>query len=167
MGSAAWGALVLAVSPDGAGIAGALFGWQLLALALMDAEHFRLPRILTSLLALTGLAAAAIVPQPALVDRLYGASAGFAVLWLVGAAYHLLRGERGLGGGDPWMLGALGCWLGWQALPLCILGAALVGLGCLAARRVQGHRLRATDKLPLGTLMAVSAAMLWLTANQS
>jgi leader peptidase (prepilin peptidase)/N-methyltransferase len=167
MAAALWGALALIDSPDGAGMAGALFGWQLLALAVMDAEHFRLPRILTSLLALTGLAAAAIVPQPDLLDRLYGAAAGFVGLWLVGAAYLHLRGRRGLGGGDPWMLGAVGCWLGWQALPLCILGAALVGLGWLWIRTMRGDRVRAADKLPLGTLMAVSAAMLWLTTNQS
>ena len=45
-GAAIIGAVALAVSPGWEGLAGALFGWILLALAMLDTEHFWLPNAL-------------------------------------------------------------------------------------------------------------------------
>ena len=60
------------------------------------------------------------------------------------------------------MLGAIGCWLGWQALPLVIVGAGLVGLLVAISWRLRGKTVMADSMLPLGSLMAVAAFPLWL-----
>ena len=118
-------AVSLVLVPGWLGLAGALFGWVLLTLALLDAGHFWLPDKLTLPLLLLGLA---IVNEPPLLHRLIGAAAGYAVLALIALAYRAARGREGLGGGDPKLLAAIGAWLGWQALPFVLLAASLAGL---------------------------------------
>jgi leader peptidase (prepilin peptidase)/N-methyltransferase len=43
-----------------------------------------------------------------------------------------------------------------------LLGASLLGLAALLMVRLRGGHVRATDRLPLGTLMALAAWPLWL-----
>lgn len=156
------GACALWVAPGIAGLAGAIFGWLLLTLAALDAKHHWLPDVLTLLLALCGLAASLFSLPPALQDRLIGGAAGFASLAMIAALYKMARRREGLGAGDPKMFGAIGCWLGWQALPLVILGASLVGLLAAISWWIRGKAVSADSMLPLGSLMAVAAFPLWL-----
>lgn len=146
------------------GLASALFGWWLLILAALDAEHHWLPDRLTLPLIPAGFAVAALGLGPALVDRLAGAIAGYASLALIALAYRALRHREGLGGGDPKLLAAIGAWLGWQQLPFVLLAAGLIGLAHVAVRRLSGHAVSGSDALPLGTLMAIAAWPLWLIA---
>lgn len=138
-------------------LAVALFGWQLLALALLDLEHFWLPDRLTALLGLSGLIAGAAGFGPDLLARLIGATGGFASLWLIGFLYQKLRRREGLGGGDPKIFGAIGLWLGWQPLALVLFGACLIGLGGVLLARLGGKSVSASDRLPLGSLLAIAA----------
>lgn len=156
------GALSLWGHPGAVGLVTAIFGWWLLILAALDLEEQWLPDILTLPLIPAGLVAAMFAIGPALEDRVIGAAAGFAVLWLVGLCYKWLRARQGLGGGDPKLLAAIGAWLGWQHLPLVLLGAGLIGLASILSKRLKGREVRASDRLPLGTLMALAAWPLWL-----
>ena len=159
--AAAIGGIAFALAPGSAGLGGALFGWLLLALALLDLDHFWLPDRLTATLALTGLAFGLAGLPPVLADRLIGGALGFGVLALIGFGYRRLRGRVGLGQGDLKLLGAIGLWLGWRALPLVLLGASLVGLSYAIGRLLAGRPLAATNRLPLGTLLAVAAWGCW------
>jgi leader peptidase (prepilin peptidase) / N-methyltransferase len=160
------GAIALAVSPDPAGVAGALLGWQLLALAALDAEHFWLPDRLTVALAVSGLAAGALGLGVDLSSRVYGGLVGFAGLFAIGWTYKTIRKREGLGGGDPKLLGAIGCWLGWQSLPFILLGASGVGLIAVFTMLVRGQPVAATTRMPLGALMAVAAFPVWVFLAQ-
>lgn len=162
LAAAVIGAVSLALVPGWQGLVGALFGWMLLMLALLDAEHFWLPDKLTLPLLLLGLI---VVNEPSLLDRLIGATAGYAALALIGVAYRAARGREGLGGGDPKLLAAIGAWLGWQALPFVLLAASLAGLGWAGFAALRGRPMSGQDRLPLGTLMALAAWPIWLFAN--
>lgn len=159
------GGTALYLSPDPAGAALMLFGWLLLALALFDARHFWLPHWLSALTALMGWLLGGEAMQSVglfvpLIDRLLGTVAGFAVLWLIGSAYLALRGRQGLGGGDAPMFAAMGAWMGWTALPLVLLFAALAGLAIALIRLTvvpHGEADWRTMRLPLGTLLALAA----------
>jgi len=153
--AAGLGGLALSLAPELHGIALALLWWQLLTIALLDARYYWLPAQLTLLLAGSGLALGGLLVGTPLLERIIGGLAGFAVLALIAAGYRRLRGRDGLGGGDPKLLGAIGCWLGWTALAPVVLIAALVGLGVAIAGR-KGR----FDALPFGTFVAVGA-MLW------
>ena len=45
---------------------------------------------------------------------------------------------------------------------LILLGAGLVGLALVLAMRLRGEPVKATSRLPLGTLMALAAWPVWL-----
>lgn len=161
-GAALIGASALFASPDLNGVAGAVFGWFLLALAALDAEHFWLPDRLTLPLGALGLAAGAAGLGVPFADRVIGAAAGFGALAAIALGYRALRGRDGLGWGDPKLLGAIGAWLGWQMLPIVLLLASLIGLLAVLAQRARGEAVSATTRVPLGALMAVAAWPLWL-----
>lgn len=156
------GAAAMLVAPGHPGFIGAMFGWLLVTLAALDLKHFWLPDRLVLALALVGAAAAATGLTPSPIDRAIGAMAGFGGLALVAAIYRRLRKRDGLGGGDPKLLGAIGAMLGWQALPLVLLGASGVGLLFVAIRIVAGQKVEAADRMPLGALMALAAFPIWI-----
>ena len=145
------------VAPGWAGAAGAVFGWLLLAAGAIDLAAFRIPNPVTLAIAVTGLLTGVSGASPPLFDRALGGIVGFAALWLIAAGYRAVRGRDGLGGGDAKLLGGIGLWLGWHALPAVVLIACGLGLAWALARR-----LRRDDRLPLGTLLAVGAFAMWL-----
>lgn len=156
------GATALFAVPGVAGFAGAILGWILLALAALDAKHHWLPDRLTFLLASSGLLATVAIPEPDIWDRLIGGVAGYMSLFLIAAAYRFVRKRDGLGGGDPKLLGAIGCWLGWTALPAVLLGASLIGLIAILRMKLTGTEITARSALPLGSFMAIAGFPIWL-----
>jgi len=154
------GGAALWVDPGWGGVAGALFGWTLLTIAALDLRHRWLPDRLTLPLLVAGLGAGALGLMPPLGDRVIGAAAGFGSLWLLAWGFRRLRGRDGLGGGDPKLLGAIGAWLGWAALPDVVLVAALGGLAVVAVLRLLRRPVAA--ELPLGTMLAAVAFGMWL-----
>lgn len=139
-----------------------VFGWWLLILAALDAEHEWLPDLLTLPLIVAGLLTAWAGLGPPLLDRATGAAAGWLALAGMAVGYRRLRGREGLGGGDPKLLAALGAWLGWQALPFVLLAAGLLGLVAAGLMKARGQEVAAATRLPLGALMALAAWPIWL-----
>jgi leader peptidase (prepilin peptidase)/N-methyltransferase len=142
-------------------LAGALFGWMLLALGTLDVLAFWLPDRLTGTLAVLGVLAGFWLDPP-LADRAIGGVVGFGALWLIAAIYRRVRGRDGMGGGDPKLFGAIGLWLGWQMLPAVLLIASMVGLGVGLAAHLRGRTVAADTALPFGTLLAIAAYPAWL-----
>ena len=165
LGSALIGALAMLVQPNMIGITGALFGWILLALAALDAKHHWLPDRLTFVLAVVGIASTFISPSPTFIDRIIGGISGYCALYTIAFIYRIARKREGMGGGDPKLFGAVGCWLGWSALPYVLLGASLVGLFAVATMQIRKQKIYADTMLPLGSFLAVSAFPVWLFQN--
>ena len=162
VGAAMVGVAAILAHPMPLAAVTAIFGWWLFLLAALDLEHQWLPDRLTWPLLAAGLAAAWGGFGLPLETRLIGAAAGFLSLFAIGTLYRALRGREGLGGGDPKLLAAIGAWLGWPMLPFVLLGAGLIGLAAVALKRIRGERVAATDRLPLGTLMALAAWPIWI-----
>lgn len=155
------GAISAAVAPDlPHALAGAVFGWLLLTLALLDLRHFWLPDRLTLVLALMGLGVGLVGIEPDLAARLIGGTVGFLALSFIRIAYRRLRGREGMGGGDPKLFGAIGLWLGWHMLPMVLLGAALSGLVTAVALALLGRDVVGATRLPFGPFLALAAWIL-------
>lgn len=166
-GCAIIGALALGFSPDLGGVGWALLGWLLLTLAVLDKRHFWLPDALTLTLAFLGLTIGLWATDVAMADRVIGAIAGYVALLAVAMGYRLTRGREGLGLGDAKLLGALGAWFGWQALPFILLLAASIGLlAVLAAMAMaMGRAVNGAMRVPLGTFLAAAAVPGWWIAR--
>jgi leader peptidase (prepilin peptidase)/N-methyltransferase len=143
-------------------VIGAPLAVALLLIAVIDAEHFWLPNILTLPLGAAGLAASAFIGPCSFVDHLIGAVLGFAVLAGLAALYKRLRGRDGLGGGDARLLAAIGAWVGWAGLPSVVVWASLAGLSWVLARIVARRAPSLDTALPYGTYLAIGAWLTWL-----
>jgi leader peptidase (prepilin peptidase)/N-methyltransferase len=167
LGCVVIGTLALAAMPgvggiSWGGIGWALLGWLLLTLAVLDWRHFWLPDALTLSLAFLGLTIGLWSTDTALIDRIVGAAVGYGALLAIALGYRALRGREGLGLGDAKLLGALGAWFGWQALPFILLLSALLGLLLVLVSAVGGQRASAATRVPLGTFLAIGAVPGWV-----
>lgn len=161
VGAAAIGAAAVALGTGWLEIAAtAVFGCQLLLLALLDGRHFWLPMRLVALLA----ASAVLVTfgageswQAAALSQLAGGALGFALLAGPALAYRWLRGKDGMGAGDPWLLGAIGLWLGMTGVIATLLIAALAGIAAALVLKIAGREVDSQSALPLGLFLALAA----------
>ncbi len=140
----------------------ALFGWILLALAVVDWETGYLPDWLTGTLALAGIAANTLSTFAPLPAAMIGTAAGVIVFWAIGAAWRRWRGVEALGLGDAKLLGALGAWMGWEALPIIVLTGSLASLAGVALSNLRGARIGAGDAVPFGPGLALGGYLVFL-----
>jgi leader peptidase (prepilin peptidase)/N-methyltransferase len=159
------------------GAVAARFGWSwelpaflvltaaLLAISIIDLEHFIVPDRITapltvSALALLGLAAAAEGDGWRFGRTVLGGLAFFAFLLLLNLVY-----PRGMGMGDVKLAFPLGLYLGWLGWGQVFLGGflafllgAVIGLGLIAAG-IKGRK----DFVPFGPFLALGTLLtiLW------
>jgi leader peptidase (prepilin peptidase)/N-methyltransferase len=141
-----------------------VFGWALIALAVIDLDTFFLPDSITLPLIWLGLLAqlAGLYPAVGIEAAVIGAVAGYLTLWSVFWLFKLVTGKEGMGYGDFKLLAAIGAWMGWKALPLVILLSslvgAIVGIALIVVRR-QGKDV----PIPFGPYLVVAGliALFW------
>ena len=160
--SASIGAASVLIFLEGQALAAAIFGWLLLPLIILDYSHFWLPNRLVLLLAVAGLfVGPMLLPEVMLVDRVIAASSGFLCLEAIRLAYEKYRQQEGLGAGDPKLFGALGLWLGWEAMPTTLLLASVIGLSVALLTRQLSDQIKSA--FPFGSYLAVAAfAASWI-----
>ncbi|UXZ97295.1 A24 family peptidase [Pseudomonas phytophila] len=139
-----------------------VLSWGLLAMSLIDADHQLLPDDLVLPLLWMGLIVNSFGLFTNLSDALWGAVAGYLVLWSVYWLFKLITGKEGMGHGDFKLLAMLGAWGGWQILPLTILLSSLVGaiLGLIMLRL---RNVETSTPIPFGPYLAIAGwiALLW------
>lgn len=153
------GAAAMWTAPGLAGLGGALLGWGLLALLVLDAEHFWLPDALT--LPLLGLGLL-LAPFP-VEQRFLGAALGGGAMLAVMLGFKAIRGRDGMGLGDVKLTAALGAWLSPALLPPLILLAALLGLG-VAGLLWRRRGAEGAQRIAFGACLAAAGFPLWLVA---
>ncbi|MFN7131039.1 MAG: prepilin peptidase [Myxococcales bacterium] len=121
-----------------------LVGW-LLCLSAIDLDHWILPHELTwSGIAVALGLAFGLGGQELLLHHLFGAAVGYTSLLLFAFIAERVAGREAMGGGDPWLFGMLGAFLGASALlPIILLASvqgSLIGIAMIAARRKREAR---------------------------
>jgi leader peptidase (prepilin peptidase)/N-methyltransferase len=115
------------------------------------------------LLAIAGpLAGLLLNPSVTWFDRGVGMVAGFASLEAIRVGFKRWRGYEGMGGGDPKLFGALGIWVGWQALPMILLGASAIGLTLILVAHTT--RTQSRNLLPFGSYLCGAAYLFAMMA---
>ncbi len=99
----------------------------LITLSFIDLDTQLLPDSITQPMLWLGLLVNSQHMLVPLDSALYGAIAGYLLLWSLYWLFKLTTGKEGMGYGDFKLLAVLGAWLGWQMLPVILLGSALAG----------------------------------------
>ncbi len=149
------------------------FVFALVAIALIDADTFMVPDVISLPLVILGLLLSVVVgPARGVSWQIAGTGAllGGGGLLVIQWGYARLTGREGLGTGDVKLLAAIGAVLGIVALPAVMLLAALQGLGfALVYALVSGGKVKEERglaslrhlALPFGPFLAL-AAIQWL-----
>jgi leader peptidase (prepilin peptidase)/N-methyltransferase len=140
-------------------LAALAFTWALVPLFMIDFDHQILPDSITLPLLWGGLLLSLSGVFVDTTASIIGASAGYMSLWGIYHLFKILTGKEGMGYGDFKLLGAIGAWVGWQALPVVVLFSSLVGavLGiALILFRGRDH----SQPMPFGPFLASAG---WLT----
>lgn len=145
-----------------AALLGLVFTWCLITLTMIDADTQLLPDDITLPLLWMGLIANSFGVFTTLENALWGAIAGYMVLWSIFWLFKLLTGKEGMGYGDFKLLAALGAWMGWQVLPQIIILSSLVGAVVGIALMLIKKRGKEVP-IPFGPYLAVAGwiAFVW------
>lgn len=136
----------------------------LLILAIIDMRTMLLPDILTLPLLWAALLYKAVYTPDLVVDAIFGAAAGYLILWSVYWCFRLLTGREGIGYGDFKLLAALCAWLGWQSLPLLLLVSA--GVGTCVGIIIQSVRSKYRgEPMPFGPFLAGGGIIMLLAGE--
>lgn len=138
----------------------------------IDFDHMIIPDQITIGGIFTGLAVSILYPS---LHGVAGHFAGFrasfiglffgaAILWLIGEFGRVVFKKEAMGMGDVKLLGAIGAFLGWQAVVFTLMISSLAGalagmIMVLAGNKTMGSR------IPFGPYIAF-AAVLWMIGGQ-
>lgn len=145
------------------------FASALVVLAFIDLDTKRLPDVITLPGTVLLFLAAFAAHDASWKDRLIGVAAGYLFVRLIADFYYYVLKREGLGLGDGKLLAMMGAVLGWQALPVVVFAASLVGSAItipilLVARKragpvaggAAGESLRHVE-VPFGPFLALGA----------
>ncbi len=105
-----------------------ILSFSLLALSVIDLQHKILPDEITLSILWLGLIFNAFHIYTSLFNALWGAIAGYSILWFINWVFKVIRKKEGMGHGDFKLLALLGAWFGWQFIPFIILLSSILGL---------------------------------------
>lgn len=148
-------------------VAAFLYCSVLLLLARIDARTRLLPDMLTLPLLWVGLLwHAADMGEQSLEQSVWGAAAGYIVLWFPSVVMGRWRGRELMGHGDFKFSAAIGAWLGCLSMPFVWLIASCASLlVALLAKFFAGRRLREPmafgPSLALGGILMLFFDWLW------
>jgi leader peptidase (prepilin peptidase)/N-methyltransferase len=164
----------------GTGLLFALAGWKfgahpqtllwcgaiatLIALAVIDLDTYLLPDDLTVPLIGVGLFAAAMRWTVPLSQSVWGLLVGYFSLWAIAELFKRVRGQIGMGIGDFKLLGALGAWLGVQALLPIVLMSSIIGAVAGIAMKFR-NSLNKAGHVPFGPFLAGAGIIVMLVGT--
>ena len=155
---------LIAVFPGSFPLLAVWISWLALLglLGFIDAKTGLLPNELTLLMMLAGLASNAMASESGLPAPSYtwGMVLGWLLPWSLNRIHELWRGKLAIGEGDAKLLGAIGAWLGLQALPLVWVIACLATLVYTALVYIAGHG--RPRYVTFGPFLAVGASLVML-----
>jgi leader peptidase (prepilin peptidase) / N-methyltransferase len=152
-------------------IAALLFLWIIFAIVLLDAKTQLLPTELTTPLIALGLLSSTysmfsnnLFIKINANEAIYAFLIGFLMLWLVAFIFKKIRGYEGLGDGDPYLLGAIGAWVGIQAMLNTILYSSILGIIYVLLRKLI-YKKDVNEVISFGPFIGIVGFTLFMLQN--
>jgi len=155
--AAIWVGLAAVYGPTWHALQGAILFSLLLAIALIDGQHYLIPDALSLGGLGAGLALSLLPGPPTPLAAVLGASLGFGVLLAVGILGEWAFRKPAMGGGDMKMMAMVGAFLGPAGAMLTIFLGAVVGTVVFGP-----VSLKTKKDVPFGVFLALGAAIAFL-----
>lgn len=134
----------------------------------VDFEHMIIPDRVTLGGIVTGLALSALVPtmhgqESSLYGLLFsamGAATGWGILWGIAVLGKFMFKKDAMGFGDVKLLGAIGAFLGWQAVLFTLVVSSFIG-SIVGISLIIGKQKEMQSRIPFGPYLSL-AAVLWV-----
>lgn len=132
----------------------------LIVIAFIDLDHKIIPDVISLPGIAVGFAASFFLASPGVIDSGIGIVLGGGVLFAIAAAYLLLTGKDGMGGGDIKLLAMIGAFVGWKGVIVTLLFSSFIGaVSGIAFMAVSGKGRKYA--IPFGPFLA-SGALIYL-----
>jgi leader peptidase (prepilin peptidase) / N-methyltransferase len=159
-----WACSAAVLGPDWPALSAAIFLTIVLGIALTDLRTFIIPHEFTMGGGVIGILLSFAPGGIRPLSSLIGAALGMGIMWSVGTLVTGWMKRRGtlpedldsaLGGGDVWMMGMVGAFLGPAGVGLTIFLGAIAGIVVfLPYQLISGKRM-----IPFGVFLALGAAL--------
>jgi len=134
----------------------------LITMSAIDFKTQLLPDNLTYIFLWLGLLQNTIFHIIPLSSAIYGAIFGYAVLWIIGTGYRLIRKQDGMGYGDYKLLAAIGAWFGPYLVIITLLIASVASL-IISVTLLATNKIDSKRPLAFGPYLAIAAYLiLWI-----
>ncbi len=155
------------VAPYSLLVFGLIFG------SMVDIDEMWIPDRVTIGGMIVGPIASFLVPMmhgtqsnlDGLIQSLIGLAVGFGSLWTVGIIGRLILKKDAMGFGDVKLMGALGAFLGWEAVIFIVFISSLlgtiIGVSCITFGKKEWQ-----SKIPFGPYIAL-AAIIWMLGGSA
>ena len=146
---------------------GFIFIFLCLTLAILDAKHFWLPNIITSIGTFIGLISSLLVSitneflEFNLIINTFSATIlGFLIFYSLSVIGKILFKKPVLGGGDAKLAALLGAWLGIKGL-LITIWLSFNAAGILVIIGLILKKITLNQKIPFGVFLVTSGLLVW------
>ncbi len=135
----------------------------LLNIFFIDLKHFIIPDSLNILLAIIGLIKN-FIPisiksfQISLVNSVIGGLVGFFLIYSIIFLYRYFKNREGMGLGDAKLMIGIGLLLGWQAIPIILFLAAILGLLFVIPSLIKKTK-QLTTEIPFGPFVVLGSIL--------
>jgi leader peptidase (prepilin peptidase)/N-methyltransferase len=130
----------------------------LLIIAFIDLDTFLIPNIICLPGIALGFIFSFFTPRLSWMDSLLGIVLGAGMVYLIAAAFWLIRRKEGMGGGDVTLLGLIGAFIGWPGVLFTVFISSVSGT-IIAAPLLWRSGKGLGSQIPYGPFLAFGAVM--------
>ncbi len=142
-----------------------IFIWFIITICVIDLEHYLILDKLSLPLLWIGLLINTQGFYTSPSEAIWGAAAGYLILWTIFHVFKILTGKEGMGFGDFKLLAALGAWFGISSLAQIILISAISSIIIAVILAIFKFR-SLQDPIPFGPYLAIGGLVsLFLGTN--